>query len=103
MAAKLLVLYHQPADSAAFDAYYRETHTPLAKVIPGLRSLTVSDGPVVSPGGTAPYHLVASLAFDSLAALQAALGSPEGAAAAGDLPNFASGGATLLMFEDREV
>jgi uncharacterized protein (TIGR02118 family) len=103
MAAKLLVLYHQPTDSAAFDAYYHSTHVPLAKAIPGLRSLAVSDGPIASPGGAASYHLAATLKFDSLAALQGALGSPEGAAAAGDLPNFASGGATLLMFEEREV
>jgi uncharacterized protein (TIGR02118 family) len=44
--------------------------------------------------------LVATLTFDSMAAIQAGLGSPEGAAAAGDVPNFASGGADLYMFED---
>jgi hypothetical protein len=35
--------------------------------------------------------------------LQQGLGSPEGAAAAADLPGFASGGATLLVFDEHEV
>jgi hypothetical protein len=38
-----------------------------------------------------------------MAAIQAALGSPEGAATAGDLGNFAQAGVELLMFDTREV
>ncbi len=98
--ATLLVLYKTPADTAAFDKYYAATHIPLAKRIPGLRSYRVSRGTVGTPAGASNFHLVATLTFDSLAALQAGLGSPEGAAAAGDLANFASGGADLLMFDD---
>ena len=101
--ATLLVLYKTPTDAAAFDKYYAETHIPLAKKIPGLRSYKVSKGAVASPAGASGVHLVATLAFDSMADLQKALGSAEGAAAAGDLPNFASGGADLLMFEDGAV
>ncbi|HEX3570025.1 MAG TPA: EthD family reductase [Acidobacteriaceae bacterium] len=41
----LLVQYGVPADAAAFDRYYRETHIPLAKTIPGLREYTISSGP----------------------------------------------------------
>ncbi len=98
--ATLLVLYKTPADPAAFDKYYAETHIPLANKIPGLRGYRVSKGTVGTPAGASNVHLVATLTFDSLAALQAGLGSPEGAAAAGDLPNFASGGADLYMFDD---
>jgi uncharacterized protein (TIGR02118 family) len=46
----------------------------------------------------APY-VIANLYFDSMGAFQAALQSPEGQAVAGDLQNFASGGATLLVGE----
>lgn len=99
MAAHLYALYHAPTDPAAFDAYYAATHAPLAKKIPGLRSYEISHGRVHSPAGPAPYHLVADLTFDSMPALQAALGSPEGAATAADLENFATGGVTLLFFE----
>ena len=100
--AQVLVLYNTPADPAAFDRYYRQTHVPLAKKIPGLRSLSISDGPVQALAGSAP-HLIATLNFDSLADVSAALTSPEGQAAAADLPNFASGGATLLLFDSKAV
>ncbi len=101
--ATLLVHYKTPKDPAAFDKYYAATHIPLAKKIPGLRSYRVSKGVVGTPAGASDIHMVATLTFDSLTALQAGLGSPEGAAAAGDLPNFASGGADLFMFEDAAV
>ena len=52
--------------------------------------------------GTAP-HLVAVLEFDSMADISAALASPEGQATAADLPNFASGGATLLIYDSKSV
>jgi len=62
----------------------------------------ISNGPVQALAGIAP-HLVAILHFDSLADLNAALASPEGQAAAADLPNFASGGATLLIYASKAV
>jgi uncharacterized protein (TIGR02118 family) len=55
-----------------------------------------------SLAGTAP-PLIATLNFDSMADLSAALGSPEGQAAAADLSNFASGGATLLIHDSKVV
>ena len=97
--ARILVQYNQPADPAAFDSYYASVHTPLAKTIPGLRSLTISDGAVaLLAGGPAPY-LVAQLDFDTMADLQAGLASPEGQATAGDLANFAQAGVTLVAYE----
>jgi uncharacterized protein (TIGR02118 family) len=97
--AKLIVTYGKPADPEAFERYYFGVHVPLAKTIPGLRGYEVSRGPVMTPDGPAEAHLVATLAFDDLASIQAAFASPEGQAAAGDLANFASGGATMMMFE----
>ena len=101
--AKLIALYKKPADAAAFDAYYVSTHVPLAKKIPGLRRYEVSSGPVASPQGDSAYHLAAILEFDSLAAIQAGLGTPEGQATAGDLGNFAQAGVELLMFDSKDV
>lgn len=101
--AKLVVLYRKPSDPAAFDAHYASTHAPLAKKIPGLRSFKISTGPVSTPAGESPYHLVAILGFDSADALKAGLASPEGRAAAGDLGNFAQAGAELLMFESKDA
>src|SRR5579862_226688 len=62
MAARILVLYNHPAEPAAFDAYYAHTHAPLTKVIPGLRSFQISNGPIAAgDGAESPYHLIAAL------------------------------------------
>jgi uncharacterized protein (TIGR02118 family) len=89
-------------DPVAFDRYYRQTHIPLARKIPGLRSYVISNGPVQALAGVAP-HLIAILQFDSLADLNAALASPQGQAAAADLSNFASSGATVLIHDTKAV
>jgi uncharacterized protein (TIGR02118 family) len=100
--AQALVIYNTPADPAAFDRYYHETHIPIARKIPGLQSYRISSGPVQALAGTTP-HLVAILEFDSMADLSAALASSEGQAAAADLPNFATGGVTLLIYDSISV
>jgi uncharacterized protein (TIGR02118 family) len=101
--AELVVMYKTPKDTAAFDKHYFEKHVPLAKKIPGLRKYSVSQGPVATPAGPSGFHLIAILTFDSLAAIQAAFASGEGRATAADLPNFASGGADMILFDTREV
>jgi uncharacterized protein (TIGR02118 family) len=78
--AQLLALYHQPADPAAFDQYYFETHVPIAKKIPGLRSYITNAGLVNALAGSPAPHLIAELSFDSMADLQSALASAEGPA-----------------------
>src|SRR4029079_18310454 len=101
--AELVVLYKTPKDAAAFDKHYAETHIPLAKKLPGLKKYAVSKGPVGSPAGRSGVHRVAILSFNSVADIQAAFGSEEGKAAAGDVPKFASGGADLLIFATQDV
>jgi uncharacterized protein (TIGR02118 family) len=103
MAAKVLVLYKKPKSAEAFDKYYAATHIPLAKKIPGLRKYDISTGGVGTPAGPSEIHLVATLQFDSLEALQAGMGSAEGKAAGGDLANFADGGVELYLFDTKEV
>jgi uncharacterized protein (TIGR02118 family) len=102
--AKVYAMYKRPADAAAFDRYYYATHVPIAKKIPGLRHYEVTTGSVTVPGGgDAPYHLVATLTFDSLEAIAAALASPEGQATAADLGNFASGGVDLYVADTKAI
>lgn len=103
MTAKLLVLYSTPKDTSAFDAYYRDHHLPLVKAIPGLRSAACSVGPVGTPAGPSDHHQVSTYTWDSLAALQEGLGSPEAAAAGADLPNLAPDGATMLVYEEEDL
>ena len=57
---------------------------------------------MTTPAGPAPFHLIATLYFDSLAAIQAAFSSAEGKAAA-DVQKFATGGADMILFDTQEV
>ncbi|MCX7318923.1 MAG: EthD family reductase [Hyphomicrobiales bacterium] len=101
--ARLLVLYKTPTNPEAFDKHYHSIHIPLAKKIPGLKHYGISNGSVATPAGDSDIYLVAELDFDSVAALKLGLASPEGQAAAGDLGNFADGGAELLIFDTEAV
>ncbi len=101
--ATLIALYKKPADAAAFDDYYFNKHVPLAKTITGLRRYEVNSGAIGSGAGASDLHLVALLSFDSMEAIQQALGSPEGQATAGDLANFAQAGVELLMFDTKTI
>ena len=101
--ARLIAMYKNPADAAAFDRYYFAQHAPLAKTFPGLRAYDVSHGPIVTPDGLAPYHLIATLTFDSVDAIQAALSSKQGQAIVADLGNFAAAGADIYIIETKSV
>jgi uncharacterized protein (TIGR02118 family) len=95
-------MYKTPNDAAAFDKHYFEKHVPLAKKSPGLRKYEVSQGPVANPAGLSGYHLVATLQFDTLAAIQQAFGSAEEQAAVADVQR-ATGGVDIFMFDSRQV
>ncbi len=95
----LTVGYGRPEDPTAFDNYYRDTHVPLADKIPGVRSFTYRKCASLD-GSEPPYYMMAELAFDSEQALGEGMSSPEGTAAAGDVPNFATGGATMFVQHD---
>jgi uncharacterized protein (TIGR02118 family) len=101
--ARLVVMYRAPKDFVAFDKHYFEAHVPIAKKIPGLRNYEVSQGPVATPGSPSDFHLIATLHFDDLAAIQRAFASAEGQAAAADVQTFATGGADMIFFDSREV
>jgi len=95
---KLLVLYNEPEDPTHFRKYYVETHLPLARKLPGLKASRYSfDVKPLGPG-KAPYFCIFEAEFENEAALMGALGSNEGKAVAGDVPNYASGGVTMMHF-----
>ena len=96
---KLVVAYGKPDDPAAFDQHYVDTHAPLAQKIPNLRRFEAGKVLGTPDGSPAPYYFIAELLFDDAAAMQAGLASPEGQATAADVPNYASGGVTLMIAE----
>jgi uncharacterized protein (TIGR02118 family) len=99
---RLVVSYGQPTDPAAFDRYYRDVHVGLAQAIPGVQRFTIGHGAAMDPSQPAPY-LVAELDFESAEAMGEAMSSPAGAAAGGDLANFATGGATMVSFDVEDL
>jgi uncharacterized protein (TIGR02118 family) len=94
---RFLVLYNMPEDPAEFDRHYREVHIPLAEKLPGLRRYTISRDMALVRGEA--FYMIAELDFDDRAALQAAFESPEGQAAAEDVPKFATGGSHSMIFD----
>ena len=93
---KVTVLYGHPEDPEAFEEYYATTHMPLARKIPHVQRLEVGRVAAVDDGEP-PYYRIAELWFESEERLQESLASPESGAATGDIPNFATGGATMFV------
>lgn len=97
---RLLVLYGTPRDPEEFDRRYAEEHVPLALAMPRLVEYSYSRGPITSSGdGAAPY-LMASLAFATAADREASSASSEGQAVSAHAVEIATGGMTLLTFEE---
>ncbi|MPZ22933.1 MAG: EthD family reductase [Dehalococcoidia bacterium] len=95
---KLVVLYPKPTDADHFRSYYESTHAPLALKFPGLRGFRWA-ADVQSIGSESPYFAIAECDFDDERAMMDALRSPEGKAAAADVQNYATGGATFLHYD----
>jgi uncharacterized protein (TIGR02118 family) len=96
---KAVVLYGPPENPDDFERHYAETHTSLAKAIPGLQRFEAAQGIATPDGSALPYQRIAELTFADMDALQAGLGSDEGQAAVNDIANFATGGVTIFFAE----
>ena len=96
---RLIVLYNQPEDTEAFDAHYRDVHTPIIERYPKLREFTTCRPQGVG-GRPSPYYLMAEMRFETDADLQEALRSEAGTESARDLRNFATAGATLFVADE---
>ena len=96
---KIVVLYGPPENPDEFERYYADTHTALAKAIPGLRRFEAARGVATPDGSAPPYQRIAELTFEDMDALQAGRSSEEGQAAVNDVPNFATGGVTIFFAE----
>ena len=96
---KVTVLYGPPEDPSAFEDHYTNTHLPLVDKMPNVRRFEASRVIGTPDGSEPPYYRIAEVWFDSQEDLQASMGSDEGQATVGDIPNFASGGATVVVSE----
>lgn len=68
--------------------YWRETHAPITKKIPGLRKYVQNHALPDPEVGEPEYAGFSEVYFDGPEAMQQALATPEGQATLDDLPNF---------------
>ena len=96
----LVVLYNQPKDTAAFEKYYAEKHLPLlaahAQEIGYTRGELIRFAPAAD-GKPAPVCREADLRWDTKEARDKGLATPGFKAIGADIPNFATGGVTVLL------
>jgi len=92
----LTVTYPKPDDAAAFKTYYEKQHIPLARTLPGLKSLRYAFPDPISPGDN--VFCIFQAYFADGAAMGAAMGSDIGNAVASDVPNYSPKGANVFHF-----
>jgi uncharacterized protein (TIGR02118 family) len=98
-AVKITVLYGAPKDPAAFEKYYAGTHMPMVYAVKGISRIELGK-PQPGPDGKAPaFYRITELWFKNMPAMQSVTGRPEWKKIVDDVPNFASGGATILVSE----
>ncbi len=98
---KLIALYTQPPDIAAFEQHYTEVHIPLIKQVPFMRNL-VAEKVWGAPRGEPAYYRIAEMWFDDRASFDQAMASPENRAAGKDLMSFARDLVTMVFVETEE-
>lgn len=95
---KLVAIYRTPADAAAFDEHYFNTHSPLMANVPGYDKIEVSKVTRTMMGDSNLY-LMFEMWFSDKDTFRTALRSPENAAAGADLMGFAGDLVTVFTTE----
>lgn len=93
----LTVLYGKPEDPQAFERYYADHHMPLVSAMPGLGRWEATRAISAPDGSEAAYYRMFIAWFETVEELQQVFGSEQGRAATADVPNFATGGATIFI------
>ena len=94
---KLVALYSRPENADRFRKHLEEVHLPLVAEFSGLRAMRHGFD-IQSDAGAAPYHAIVECEFDDEPSMKLALSSSEAAAAAADVPNYATAGVLILTF-----
>src|SRR5215208_2513643 len=86
-----------------FRHYWKETHAPVAKKMPGLRGYVQNHTLADPEGNEPPYDGFEEFYFESQEAMEEAIASSEGQATINDLPNFCNTAKTLgIIVEEVE-
>jgi uncharacterized protein (TIGR02118 family) len=95
---KLIIFFHKPIDTTAFEEHYAQQYVPATNAMPNVKRVTVSRA-IGAPRGEPPFYLIQEMYFDDMAALNQSLNSPEGRAAGAVLMSFAKEIVTLMFAE----
>ncbi|HKR86856.1 MAG TPA: EthD family reductase [Phenylobacterium sp.] len=98
----MIALYKTPEDADAFFAHYREVHIPLVRKLPGLAKVEITQINKTLLGEKGNF-LLAEMTFTDPEAFQAAMRSPENAAAGADAVAFAGELVTVMTGETLEI
>ncbi len=98
---KLVALFKKPADAASFDEHYESVHISLVSKMPGMKKIEISKV-TGAPMSTPQFYRMAEMYFDDQSALNKAIMSPEGMAAAKDLLGFAKDVVQMFFAEVKE-
>jgi uncharacterized protein (TIGR02118 family) len=100
---KLVVMYPQPKDVAAFEKLYQNEHVPMAVQKLAGKTKFVATKVVGSPQGNPPFYRIAEVHFPSMEALQACAASPGGKETIGHAAKISSGGPPVIMVAEEET
>jgi len=94
--ATFLVKKKEGMSFEAFKSHELKTHAPLALSLPGLKDYRLV---IIAPAGATPQTVdaIVQVVFDSPAAYEAAMASPEGQKALADLPNMLDMSAVTVL------
>jgi uncharacterized protein (TIGR02118 family) len=94
---KVTVLYGAPTSPDDFEKYYIGSHMPKVYKVKGLRKVELAK-PMPGPDGKAPaFYRITEIWFSSAAQMQKVAAKDDWKAIVADVPNFATGGATVLV------
>lgn len=99
--SKLIALFKQPADPAAFDHEYFHGHLPLIDQVPGLQKRVVTRFTRTLMGEE--LYMMAEMYFADRDALKSAMKSAEMNEAGTQLNSFAEGLVTMMYGEEEPV
>jgi uncharacterized protein (TIGR02118 family) len=100
---KLLVMYPQPKDVAAFEKAYQDEHVPLAVAKLTGKTRIVATRVLGSPQGEAPFYRIAEVHFPSMEALEACAVSEGGKLTLAHAAQISSGGPPLILVASEDV
>lgn len=100
---KMMVMYPQPTDVAAFEKVYVDEHVPMAVDKLAGKTKIVATKVLGAPAGTPAYYRIAEVHFPSMDALNACAASPGGQETLAHAGAISTGGPPVVLVAEEET